>query len=277
MAFIRDLVYDVGMHKGEDTQYYLARGFRVVAFEADPDLAQAARVKFKEPLASGRLTLIEGAIVEDDGLDHITFYKNKDVSVWGTVVKSWSDRNAGLGTDSFEIKVPVTDFLDVIARHGTPYYLKIDIEGMDMVCLRKLLQTDARPKYVSIESAKTDFSALKDEIETFAKLGYGSFYLQQQGNIGQVRIPRDSIEGALVDHVFEQGSSGPFGEDLPGPWVDADEAVRRYRQIFREYRWFGDNTFISSMPLGQRLLGLAQKVLGRPLPGWYDTHARLRS
>ena len=31
-----DLIYDVGFHQGEDTAYYLKKGFRVVAFEAHP-------------------------------------------------------------------------------------------------------------------------------------------------------------------------------------------------------------------------------------------------
>ena len=34
----KDLIYDVGMHKGEDTEFYLRKGFRVIAIEADPDL-----------------------------------------------------------------------------------------------------------------------------------------------------------------------------------------------------------------------------------------------
>jgi 16S rRNA A1518/A1519 N6-dimethyltransferase RsmA/KsgA/DIM1 with predicted DNA glycosylase/AP lyase activity len=37
----KDLIYDVGMHHGEDTEFYLRKGFRVVAFEADPDKGQA--------------------------------------------------------------------------------------------------------------------------------------------------------------------------------------------------------------------------------------------
>ena len=41
----KDLVYDVGMHKGEDTEFYLRKGFRVIAFEADPDLAHSGRVQ----------------------------------------------------------------------------------------------------------------------------------------------------------------------------------------------------------------------------------------
>ena len=38
-----DLIYDVGMHKGEDTEFYLSKGFKVVGFEADPDLTQYNR------------------------------------------------------------------------------------------------------------------------------------------------------------------------------------------------------------------------------------------
>ena len=28
-----DLIYDVGMHKGEDTEFYLSKGFRVIALK----------------------------------------------------------------------------------------------------------------------------------------------------------------------------------------------------------------------------------------------------
>ena len=31
-----DLIFDVGLHRGEDTEFYLKKGFRVVAFEANP-------------------------------------------------------------------------------------------------------------------------------------------------------------------------------------------------------------------------------------------------
>ena len=32
----KNLIYDVGMSNGDDTAYYLHRGFRVVAIEANP-------------------------------------------------------------------------------------------------------------------------------------------------------------------------------------------------------------------------------------------------
>ena len=41
-----NLIYDVGLHEGQDTAYYLWKGFRVLAVEANPELTQAAQSKF---------------------------------------------------------------------------------------------------------------------------------------------------------------------------------------------------------------------------------------
>ena len=48
----KKLVYDVGMHKGEDSDYYL-KGFDVIRFEADPDLAAQCRSRFSDEIKSG--------------------------------------------------------------------------------------------------------------------------------------------------------------------------------------------------------------------------------
>src|SRR6266436_7970461 len=99
-----DLIYDVGLHKGEDAEFYLRKGFRVVAFEADPDLIASCRERLKEFLDHGQLTIIEGAIVGLDliraGQKTVRFYKNCDRSIWGTVCADWVKRNARLGTSS---------------------------------------------------------------------------------------------------------------------------------------------------------------------------------
>ena len=38
----RRLIIDVGMHNGDDTAFYLAKGFEVVAVEANAALVEAA-------------------------------------------------------------------------------------------------------------------------------------------------------------------------------------------------------------------------------------------
>jgi hypothetical protein len=60
-----NLVYDVGMHEGEDTAYYLKKGFHVVAFEANPELIARNKRRFAPEMVSGRLVIVEGAIVPD--------------------------------------------------------------------------------------------------------------------------------------------------------------------------------------------------------------------
>jgi len=51
---MRKLIYDVGMHKGEDTDFYLKKGFDVVGIEADPTLVVGLRERFAKELDSGR-------------------------------------------------------------------------------------------------------------------------------------------------------------------------------------------------------------------------------
>jgi hypothetical protein len=39
------LIYDVGAHKGEDTEFYLIRGFSVIAIEAVPELCERTQIR----------------------------------------------------------------------------------------------------------------------------------------------------------------------------------------------------------------------------------------
>ena len=52
------LVYDVGVHNGNDTAYYLHKGFRVVGVEANPVAAEQIRKRFPSEIACGALRLL---------------------------------------------------------------------------------------------------------------------------------------------------------------------------------------------------------------------------
>jgi hypothetical protein len=94
------------------------RRYRVVAVEADPDLAAACRHRFRPEIDRGALHIIEGVIVAvNDRKDrYIKFYKNPQESLWGSTDAIWRDRNARLGAPSTEIEVPRLDF----RRHPAP-------------------------------------------------------------------------------------------------------------------------------------------------------------
>ena len=275
-GYVRDLIYDVGMHQGEDTEFYLKKGFRVIAFEANSDLAASARVKFADYIGNGKLVIVEGAIVDSSHPgDTVEFYKNNKNSLWGTASPYFVERNVSFGADSTMTRVPRINFADCLAKLGIPYYLKIDIEGMDTECLRALLQVEGRPAYVSIEFDKTDFKEVAEELEILTRLGYTSFQVIQQTTVHKQVVPISSSEGLTTEHVFARGASGLFGKDLPEQWKTLDQIRDQYKKIFVDYRIWGEDFGLAQkfFPLKVVRKGISI-LLDRRFPGWYDTHAK---
>ncbi len=271
-----NLVYDVGMHKGEDTDYYLKKGFNVIGFEADPALVDHCKTRFSTELQNGRLILVEGAIVQSpsEGAT-VTFFRNRDNSAWGTALPSWAGRNELLGAPSETIEVAAVDFSKCLLQYGVPHYLKIDIEGMDTVCLRSLRPLEQKPAYVSIESEKVSFRNLVDELNLFRQLGYTGFKAIQQAGVGQIAAQQPGGGNRLVNHHFIEGSSGRFGADLPYKWKTYNEILNEYKLIFLQYKLFGDSGAMNHMFVGKLLKKGLSVLLHRPIiPGWYDTHAK---
>ena len=66
------VIYDIGMHAGRDTEFYLKKGFKVIAVEANPILVEKAKAKFKDEINAGRLVIVDKAIAPD-GTDTIEF------------------------------------------------------------------------------------------------------------------------------------------------------------------------------------------------------------
>ena len=91
----RDLVFDFGFHRGEDTGYYLAMGQRVVAVDASAELIAAGRERFAAALASGQLTLVHAALIgsaQRADTTALLFYPHPQRSEWGSVDLRWVRR-----------------------------------------------------------------------------------------------------------------------------------------------------------------------------------------
>lgn len=272
--FEKNLIYDVGMHDGEDTEFYLKKGFDVVAFEANPDLIKGAKETFAKEIKSGRLRIIEGAIVPDPKVKHISFYRYDDRTKWGTieadVVQSSEKRLEGVT----EIKVPTVDFSGVIAKTGVPYYMKIDIEGADNHCLEMLSAFDARPTYVSVEAIEQDIDRQRAQLDLLTGLGYDAFKAVQQARMHRRTLPSPSHEGLDVAHSFKKGSSGPFGSDLSGEWRNRDDMLAEYGVIFARTARITGSVFWKYSFIRKPARQFIEWSRGITIPGWYDTHAR---
>lgn len=272
---VEDLIYDIGMHQGEDTDFYLKKGFRVIAFEANPDLVEQNRKRFADEINDKKLTIVEGAIVEDCQTGKIPFYKNLVHTIWGTIDSNWVLRNEQLGTQHQLIEVDAVNFEQCIRQYGIPYYMKIDIEGADLVCLKTLLKFNIQPRYLSIESDKVSIDRVYEEIDLMRSLGYKEFLAVQQEDMDRTKVPYPPKEGQYVHHQFQRGASGLFGKELANNWKSEREILNEYNQIFLNYKRYGDRTSWQQNKLAKLMLRAISKISRRSIPGWYDTHARL--
>ena len=268
-----DLIYDVGLHRGQDTDFYLKKGFRVIGFEANPENVAFCRKRFAEAIKNGKLTIVEGAISDEDIFsngDHIKFYLNKNHSFWGSTCQDWAYRNEVMGTTNEVIEVKSVRFSESLQKYGIPFYLKADIVGSEKCCLKALLKFEQKPDYLSIRSEKVVFQNLIEEFNLLQKLGYSRFKAIQQ-EFSDLQI---SLNGNGKLYSFEEGASGLFGEETAGKWKNQEAILKEYNRIFILYWLFGDYSFLNQTEKGKKLITNLERVFRRPLPGWYDTHAK---
>lgn len=273
----KDLIYDVGLHQGQDTDFYLKKGYNVVAFEANPENVGFCRRRFAKEIEEGRLIIVEGAItdrfVSPSAGKKVKFYRNINHSFWGSTDEDYAYRNEVVGTTSEIIEVDAVDFKQCLEKYGMPHFLKADIVGSEKICLRALLEFENKPDYISIRSEKVMFRKLEEEFELFDKLGYDKFKAVQQ-DFTDLQVVIKQLDGKKINHTFEEGASGVFGEETEGKWKTKEQILKQYRKIFTLYWLFGDFSFMTQTAKGKKIITQLERVARRPLPGWYDTHAK---
>jgi len=238
----RLLIFDIGLHKGYDSEFYLKKGFRVVALEAAPALCEQSSKRLAHWISSGRLQIVSRALSERDN-EQVAFYLNPEKDDWGSIFRGAAEKGVGA---AIQIEVKTITLSTLFNTFGVPYYLKCDIEGADSLLVRQLLADGRRPVHVSIEANEpADFDLL-------AACGYTSAQLVNQWMHPFVVCPNPSREGQFVQASFNGETSGLFGRELdPDKWVSLPEAKRRF-----------DN-WKSLRLLDERLA-----------PGWVDVHVR---
>lgn len=264
------MVMDVGMHCGQDTEYYLSLGHRVVAVEADTDLVASARVRFAEPIRSGRLKLVHCAVSDHEGVESFYIFPGK--SEWNTLDPAHAQRNIATGAEYRVVQLPSRTFSSILAEFGVPYYLKVDIEGADLHCLRALEAAPELPELLSFELTMLGPSGAFEAMARLYCLGYRQFKV-----VDQAMLPMLAAGGG---RRFEMGASGPYGDAAPGAWCDATLAWRRIQACLRMERFIASKYGARSAWIwnGLRRLRAQRRDLRRwratlTTNSWFDLHA----
>jgi FkbM family methyltransferase len=140
-----DLVFDVGANHGEKSRVFLKLGARVVAFEPQPDCTEELEARCGR---NRRLITVQAALGSMTGKRRFYVRENRAVS---GLIKDWE------GELESEILVPTFTLDQMIAEHGKPLYIKIDVEGYEYEVLKGLSQPIS---YISFE-----YHLRKDGIE----------------------------------------------------------------------------------------------------------------
>jgi FkbM family methyltransferase len=135
-----DLVFDVGSHVGDRIAAFRRLGCRVVACEPNPALVSTLRRLYGN---DDKVTLEPVAV--GDAAGEIDMRINTDNPTISTASRDFVA--ASRGAPGWEgqkwdqtITVPVTTLDALIARHGLPAFIKIDVEGFEAQALAGLTQ-----------------------------------------------------------------------------------------------------------------------------------------
>jgi FkbM family methyltransferase len=137
------LCFDIGANIGDKTCIFLRQKCKIICVEPVKKNIEILQRRYKH---STNAVIIQGAVSDHIGREEV--YITEDVLALSTFSKKWlnilNDKNMNRwGTtvkSSFSDIVETTTLDSLIKGFGSPYYIKIDVEGYEVKVIRGLTQ-----------------------------------------------------------------------------------------------------------------------------------------
>lgn len=162
------LCFDIGAHAGNRIRCWRQLGARVVAVEPQPDFARMLRLFYGR---DSDVSIVEAAVGNSPGTGRMLISRRTPTVAtmsrdWARqVVRSPSFRGVSWSEGQ---RVAVTTLQALIDRHGTPCFVKLDIEGSEAEALAGL---SCSIPAVSFEYLPAARDVALDCVERLASLG----------------------------------------------------------------------------------------------------------
>ncbi len=166
-----DLGFDIGAHVGSRVRAWRSLGARVVAVEPQPDCLRVLRLLFGR---DDGVVIVPGAVGATAGRARLGIS-----SATPTVSSMSTEWIESVGADhrfarvrwDRTIEVPVATVDDLVARHGDPAFVKVDVEGFEVDVLAGL----TRPvRALSFEYLPAAHDAARQALDLVDRLGAGA-------------------------------------------------------------------------------------------------------
>ena len=151
-----DLAFDIGAHVGDRVSCFRRLGARVVAVEPQPGPARAIRLIHRH---DPQVTLVEACCGREAGFTVLRINSdNPTVSTASGAFISAAAQSSEWAQQRWdrELRVPCTTLDALVARHGVPRFLKIDVEGLEAEVLAGLSQP--------VEALSFEFTTLQPDV-----------------------------------------------------------------------------------------------------------------
>jgi FkbM family methyltransferase len=202
-----ELVFDIGANIGNRTRVFADLGARVIAVEPQAHCVRALRLQF---LFRPNVTICHSAAGPDctpRTLDEFETDVLSSMSAEWIASAKTSGRFGNLKLVR-KIEVPCVSIDELIAHHGVPAFVKIDVEGYEPEVLAGLSRTAGT---ISFEITAGCLAATESCLVRLERLGYRRFLISagESMQLSHDWMTPDAIREALVR--FESDPAG-FGD-----------------------------------------------------------------
>lgn len=169
---------DVGAHRGDVTAFLAGIGYRVLAVEPHPAMADRLEQRFADLISAGGVRVARCAASETSGAEADLFVGS--ASTVSSLEEEWTTR--GFPEEFAErraVRVPLSRVDDLVGRFTDERlgFLKVDVEGHEYPVLQGCFSRGSmpRPAVVMFEAFSRFPEAAGQCLEYLARQGYGKF------------------------------------------------------------------------------------------------------